>query len=163
MFRYLWITLIVIVADQVSKWYAVLMLKQKPPVVITSFFNLDLAFNTGAAFGFLADQSGWQNIFFVVVAIVVSFIIFNMAKRLGANDKQVMIGLMMILGGALGNVIDRLRMGYVVDFLDFHVGGWHWPTFNIADSAITIGAALLILDALGFSWGKNFDADTPAK
>jgi len=151
MFRLLWIVVMVGIADQVSKYYALLHLRGSE-IVVTPFLKFSLAFNTGAAFSFLSNAGGWQNLFFVGVALVVAVIILFMIRRLGANDTQVAVALMLVLGGALGNVIDRVRFGYVVDFIDVYYRVWHWPTFNIADSAITIGAVLLVLDALGITW-----------
>lgn len=150
MFRFLWITLAVVVADQVTKYFALKHL-MRSEIAIAPFLNFALAFNTGAAFSFLSDAGGWQNLFFVGVAAVVSIVILFMIRRLGANDLQVAVALMLVLGGAVGNVIDRVRFGYVVDFIDVYYQSWHWPTFNIADSAITIGAILLIMDALGIT------------
>lgn len=154
MFRFLWITLAVVVADQVTKYYALKHL-MRSEMAITPFLNFALAFNTGAAFSFLSDAGGWQNFFFVGVAAVVSIIILFMIRRLGANDLQVAIALTLVLGGAIGNVIDRVRYGYVVDFIDVYYRTWHWPTFNIADSAITIGAILLIMDAVGITFRRR--------
>jgi len=151
MFKFLWIVALVGIVDQATKYYALLHLRSSD-VVVTPFLKFSLAFNTGAAFSFLSDAGGWQNLFFVGVALVVSIIILFMIRRLGANDMQVAVALMLVLGGAVGNVIDRVRFGYVVDFIDVYYRAWHWPTFNIADSAISIGAVLLVLDALGFTW-----------
>jgi len=151
MFKFLWIVVVVGIADQVTKYFALLHLRNAE-IVVTPFLNFSLAFNTGAAFSFLSEAGGWQNLFFVGVAFVVSVIILFMIRRLGANDTQVAVALMLVLGGALGNVIDRVRFGYVVDFIDVYYRAWHWPTFNIADSAISIGAVLLVLDALGLTW-----------
>lgn len=139
------IAAVILVADQATKWMALRWL-DAGAVEVTGFFNLLLAFNRGAAFSFLAGASGWQGIAFaafaVVAAVVISVLIWrDPAKRLFC------LGLAMILGGAIGNLIDRLRLGHVVDFIDLHAFGWHWPTFNIADSGITVGAALLILDS----------------
>ncbi len=162
MLKYGWIALVVIIADQVSKYLAVKYLITGP-VKLLPFLQLSLGYNSGAAFGFLSTASGWQNLVFVIIAIIVSFFILLMARRLGANETQVLVGLLLILGGAIGNVIDRLTTGegvgffealgngYVIDFIDFYWGSWHFPAFNIADSAITIGAVLLILDTIG--WG----------
>lgn len=154
MFRLLWIALLVCVADQATKYLAVKYLMHSE-IVIAPFLNLSLAFNTGAAFSFLSGAGGWQNLFFVLVALVVSVVILFMIRRLGANDTQVAVALMLVLGGAAGNVIDRLHLGYVVDFIDVYYRAWHWPTFNLADSAITLGAILLILDAFGISLGRR--------
>ena len=161
MFKFLWITIVVIALDQASKWYVMAHLAGKPPMALTPFLNLDVVFNSGAAFGFLSGASGWQNLFFVGVAIVACFIILAMTRRLGTDDKTVMVGLMLVLGGALGNLIDRIRLNYVIDFIDFYLGSWHFWTFNVADSAITIGAALLILDALGLGRSKRHGEDAP--
>ena len=154
MFRFLWITVAVVIADQVTKYFALKHL-MRSEIAIAPFLNFALAFNTGAAFSFLSDAGGWQNLFFVGVAAVVSIIILFMVRRLGANDIQVAVALMLVLGGAAGNVIDRVRYGYVVDFIDVYYRSWHWPTFNVADSAITIGAILLIMDALGITFRRR--------
>ena len=154
MFRFLWITLAVCIADQATKYFALKHL-MRSEMAITPFLNFALAFNTGAAFSFLSDAGGWQNLFFVGVAFVISIVILFMVRRLGANDTQVAVALTLVLGGAAGNVIDRLRFGYVVDFIDVYYRSWHWPTFNIADSAITIGAVLLVMDAFGFTFRRR--------
>lgn len=155
MFKLSWITLAVFALDQLTKYLAVRYLHYHVEVPVTSFLNLTLLHNSGAAFGFLNDAGGWQNVFFIAVAIIVSVVILGMVRRLGPNDTQTGIGLMLILGGALGNLLDRLRLGYVIDFVDFHYGTWHWYTFNVADAAITVGAVLLALDALGLRFVKR--------
>lgn len=155
MFKFWLIALIVAIADQLSKLAAVKYLL-RGPIELAPFLNLSLVFNSGAAFGFLSGASGWQNLLFVGIAIIVSFFIIVMVKHVGVNDTQVLTGLMLILGGAAGNLIDRLRQGYVVDFIDFHYQNWHWPAFNIADSSITIGAVLLVLDAIGLGFSKRY-------
>ena len=119
---------------------------------MTSFFSLVLAYNTGAAFSFLAGADGWQRWLFAGIAIAASLFLVWMLKRGGS--RLLCTGLALILGGALGNLVDRLRFGQVVDFLDFHAAGWHWPAFNVADSAITIGAALLIFEGLFHREGR---------
>jgi signal peptidase II len=124
-------------------------------VPVTSFLSFTLLYNSGAAFSFLSNAGGWQNVFFIVIATAVSVIIVFIIRRLGSNDIQAAIALMMILGGAMGNLLDRVRFGYVVDFIDFHYGAWHWYTFNIADAAINVGAAFLMLDALGIQFRKK--------
>ena len=123
--KFWWIAVLVVVLDQLTKLAAVKFLTVSP-IVVTSFFNLQLVYNTGAAFGFLNDASGWQNMLFVIIAIIVSLFIIAMAFRLGANDVQVMVALMLILGGAVGNLIDRVRLDYVIDFIDLHyqICGW---------------------------------------
>ena len=137
----------IVVADQLTKWLVLAHFAPGERVELTSFFNLVLVFNKGAAFSFLAAEAGWQTpvlaAFALGAAIVVSVLLVRSPER-----RMLCAGLALILGGALGNLVDRLRFGQVVDFLDFHAAGWHWPAFNVADSAITIGAALLILDGL---------------
>jgi signal peptidase II len=114
---------------------------------VTGFFNLVLTYNKGAAFSFLAGASGWQREFLTGIGIVASLVIVYLLARHG-TQKLFSLALALILGGAIGNVIDRLAHGHVIDFLDFHWRGWHWPAFNVADSAIVCGAGLLILDEL---------------
>jgi signal peptidase II len=149
MWRYLWIAAVVFVSDQLTKFAASDYLTRHGDVPLTSFLNFALVHNTGAAFGFLSSASGWQNIFFIVVASVACIVILWMTWRLTTNDRALGAGLMLVLGGAVGNLTDRLLHGYVIDFVDVHYHAWHWPAFNIADSAITIGAVVLALDALG--------------
>jgi signal peptidase II len=114
---------------------------------VTGFFNLVLTYNKGAAFSFLANASGWQKEFLTGIGIVASLFIIYLLARHG-TQKLFSVALALILGGAIGNVIDRVVHGHVIDFLDFHWRGWHWPAFNVADSAIVCGAALLIVDEL---------------
>jgi signal peptidase II len=149
MWRLLWIAAVVFVCDQLTKFVAADYLMQHGDVPLTSFLNFALVHNTGAAFGFLSAASGWQNIFFIVVASVACLVILWMTWRLAANDFVLGAGLMLVLGGAAGNLTDRLLHGYVIDFVDVYYRAWHWPAFNVADSAITVGAVLLALDALG--------------
>lgn len=147
MWRWLSLSAVVITIDQITKYAAVAALAGKAPVEVTSFFNLLLVYNRGAAFSFLAGAGGWQREFFTGIALVASAWIIWLLRR---HPQQTLfcLALALILGGAIGNVIDRLMIGAVVDFLDFHALGWHWPAFNVADSAITCGAALLIWDGL---------------
>ena len=116
-------------------------------IAVLPFFNITLAYNHGAAFSFLASESGWQRWFFTGLAVVVSIVLLVWLKRLKTDAKLEAISLALILGGALGNVIDRVVHGYVIDFIDVYYGTYHWPAFNVADSAICIGAILLILDS----------------
>jgi len=143
----LWISALVLVLDQITKWLVVQGLEYGEAIPFTSFFNLVRAHNTGAAFSLFADHSGWQRGFFITVAAVASVVILHLLRQ-PRGHRVYYIALALILGGAIGNVIDRLAYGYVVDFLDFYLGGWHWPAFNVADSAITVGAGLLIWDGL---------------
>ncbi len=121
--------------------------RRAPPVEVTSFFNLVLVYNRGAAFSFLAGAGGWQREFFTVIALAASVWIIWLLYR-HPRQSLFCLALALVLGGALGNVIDRIAIGAVVDFLDFHAYGWHWPAFNVADSAITCGAVLLVWDGL---------------
>lgn len=145
---WLGIAAIVILLDQISKITILRTFRYAEEMVITSFFNLVLAFNKGAAFSFLSDQGGWQRYFFTGIALAAAgFILYLLRKH--AGQRMFCWALALILGGALGNAIDRLVYGHVVDFLDFHWKGWgHFPAFNIADTAICIGAALFIIDEL---------------
>lgn len=143
---WLWLTAFVIVIDKLTKMLAVENLTPYKPLVILPFFNLTLAFNKGAAFGFLHQASGnWQNIVFSIIAVIVCLMILFWLKRSKFRDYLFNISLALIMGGALGNVWDRLVYGFVVDFFSFHLGEWHFAIFNVADSVICIGAALLIL------------------
>jgi len=144
---WLGIAAIVIVLDQLTKTLILQYFQYGDSRTVTSFFNLVRVHNTGAAFSFLAGASGWQRWFFVGLGAVATVFIIYMLRRHG-GQKVFAWALALILGGALGNVIDRLMHGYVVDFLQFHYAGKAFPSFNIADSAITIGAILLILDEL---------------
>lgn len=145
--KWLWLTALIIVLDQASKWLMSSWLDLYQSVVVLPFFNLTLAHNSGAAFSFLANAGGWQRWFFIVLALSVSLVLLIWLSRLKANARMEAAALSLIMGGALGNVIDRIIHGYVVDFLDFHLAGYHWPAFNVADMAIFIGAALLIIDS----------------
>ena len=149
--KYGWLALLVYVLDQLTKLAAVQFLVYHAELKLLPFLNLTLVFNTGAAFGFLGDASGWQNAFFITVALVAAGIIVAMLRRLRPSDVWSAVALTLILGGAIGNLTDRLLHGYVIDFIDVHYAGWHWPAFNVADSAITIGAIVLIVDALGWT------------
>ncbi|HTI16779.1 MAG TPA: signal peptidase II [Trinickia sp.] len=144
---WLGIALVVILFDQLTKIAVMRVLEYATPYPLAPFFNLLLIFNRGAAFSFLAAAGGWQRWAFTALGIVAALVIVYLLKRHG-NQRLFCTALSLIMGGALGNVIDRLVHRHVIDFLDFHVGGWHWPAFNLADSAITIGAALLVLDEL---------------
>ena len=158
--RWLFLSAIVVLADQITKIFAVKYLLGRPPVVIVpGFFDFSLVYNTGAAFGLLNEAEGWQNVFFIVIATLVSvFLVFSL-YRLNRSDTQIAIAFALILGGAIGNVVDRVQQGYVVDFIHWFYQDWHWPTFNIADSAITIGAVLLVLDVLGLRlFGRQHQA-----
>ena len=135
----------IVAVDQLVKWFFLSTFVPGERFEVTGFFNLVLVFNKGAAFSFLSDAPGWQTPVLAAVAIVAAAVISVLILKNG--DKRLFCGgLALILGGALGNLVDRLRFGHVVDFLDLHALGWHWPAFNVADSAITVGAVVLILE-----------------
>lgn len=146
MMQWLWISGAVVALDQATKWLMVSWLSLHESITVMPYFNLTMAHNTGAAFSFLAQAGGWQRWFFVVLALSISIgLLIGLKKSVKTNMEAISITL--ILGGAIGNVIDRIYYGYVVDFLDVYYGTYHWPAFNIADSAIVIGAALLLIDS----------------
>lgn len=155
MWRYLLLACVILAMDQASKLAAVKYLAAGD-IALGPFLNLSLVYNTGAAFGMLNNAGGWQNGLFIAVAGVVSIGIVWMMRRETAQGGY---ALGFILGGAIGNVLDRLRLGRVVDFVDFHIGDWHWYVFNVADAAITVGAILLALHAFGVRWPTR--ATTP--
>lgn len=140
------LALVVLVLDIVTKRWVESILLPGQQIPLTGFFNLVLTYNAGAAFSFLSDASGWQRWFFSAIAASASGLIIYLLRK-HAADKLFCMALSLILGGALGNLWDRITLGHVVDFLDFHVSNYHWPAFNVADSAIFLGAMLLILDS----------------
>jgi len=143
--RWLWLAGVIIVLDQISKWIVLASLRPGDSRYVAPFFNWVLTFNRGAAFSFLSDAGGWQRWFFTVLALGVSAWIVTMLRR-HSGEFRLSLALTLILGGALGNVIDRIRFGAVVDFVQWHAAGYYWPAFNVADSAITMGALLLAWD-----------------
>ena len=145
---WLWLTLLVLVIDLTTKVYFDNSLQMyQQIVVIPDLFSWTLAYNTGAAFSFLADSTGWQRWLFALIAVVVSTVLVVWLKRLGRNDTWLAIALALILGGALGNLYDRIAYGHVVDFILVHwQNRWYFPAFNFADSAICVGAVMLALD-----------------
>lgn len=144
---WLGLALVVILADQLTKIAVLRTFRFGEFHTVTSFFNVVLVFNEGAAFSFLAAAGGWQRWGFTALGLAAALFIVYLLRQ-HAGQKTFCAALALILGGALGNVIDRLVHGHVIDFLDFHLHGWHWPAFNLADSAITCGAILLIIDEL---------------
>ncbi|MDH4570664.1 lipoprotein signal peptidase [Pseudomonas sp. BN414] len=145
---WLWLTALVFILDQLSKWFFETELNlYQQIVVIPDYFSWTLAYNTGAAFSFLADSSGWQRWLFALIALVVSGVLVVWLKRLKPEETWLAIALALVLGGALGNLYDRVVLGHVVDFILVHwQNRWYFPAFNLADSAITVGAAMLALD-----------------
>ena len=146
--RWLWLSVIVIVLDLILKQLADNLLQYAQPMRIFPFFDLTLLYNKGAAFSFLSAAGGWQRWFFTLVAVGVSVFLLRWMAKTPAANKILGIALALIFGGALGNLIDRVVLGHVIDFISVHGWGWYFPAFNLADSAITIGAGLLILDML---------------
>ncbi|WP_297797896.1 signal peptidase II [uncultured Marinobacter sp.] len=144
--KWLWLAVLVIALDLGTKAMATAMLTYGNPVPVIPSFNLTLLHNTGAAFSFLAGADGWQRWFFVVLAIGVSVALVIWLRSLKSHETWLAVAIALILGGALGNVYDRVVHGYVVDFLHFYWQDWHFPAFNLADTAITIGAGMMILD-----------------
>lgn len=138
---------LIVILDQLSKWVVLDHIAFGEVIYVAPFWNWVLTFNPGAAFSFLADQPGWQRWFFSVLALGVSgWIALELKKH--PEQKLMSLALTLVMGGALGNVIDRVRYGAVVDFIQWHAAGFYWPAFNIADSAISIGAVLLIVASL---------------
>jgi signal peptidase II len=148
MLRLLWLSALVVVLDQATKLWIVAVFEEWEVLVVWPVFNLTLVYNTGAAFSLLADAGGWQRGFFITVASVVTVIMLIWLIRLRPEERLTGWGLALVIGGALGNLIDRVRIGKVIDFLQWHWQGWYWPSFNLADSAITLGVVLLLIDGL---------------
>ncbi len=148
MLKWIWLSVLVVVLDQLTKQLAAAYLNYAEPVAMMPLFNLTLMHNTGAAFSFLSQAGGWQRWFFAAIALLVSTGIIFWLKRLGHDKLWEALALALVMGGAIGNVVDRIIYGYVIDFLDFYYGAWHWPAFNVADIAIVVGAAILIIDSL---------------
>ncbi len=148
MLNWLWLSALVIVSDQITKLIITELYVLGDSTPVFSFFNIVRAHNTGAAFSFLAGEPGWQRWFFAAIAVAVSIMLVQWLRKLPNNDRFMAIALTLVLGGAIGNLIDRMLLGYVVDFLDFYWGGYHFPAFNIADSAITVGAVMLAIDVV---------------
>ena len=145
---WLGLTAIVILLDWYSKQLVSDALELYRPQEVFSWLNITLAHNYGAAFSFLSDAGGWQRWFFIVLASGVSLVLLVWLLRLPRKEWLTALGLALILGGAIGNLVDRIQLGYVVDFIDVYYENWHYPAFNVADSAITCGVILLLLDVL---------------
>ena len=153
-YRWLLLTLLALLLDQISKQLIVEQMTLYQSIEVMPFFNLYYVHNYGAAFNFLSDQSGWQRWFFIITSSLISLGILFWLTQLRSSQKLLIIALSLVLGGALGNLYDRVLYGYVIDFIDWYFGSHHWPAFNIADASISLGAALLIIDAF-----INPDAD----
>jgi signal peptidase II len=146
---WLWLSAVVIIVDQLTKYWAEHILGPTGVVQILPVFDLSLAHNTGSAFGMFGGLGGIQHVFFVALAVIVSVVLTVFIRRLATHERHLAVGYALIIGGALGNAIDRLVYQYVVDFIHWFYQDWHYPHFNIADSAIFIGAGLLIFEAFG--------------
>ena len=149
--KWLWLSALTVVLDQLTKKIAEAELLLHEPIAIFPSFNFTLMYNKGAAFSFLSNAGGWQRIFFVALSTIISIFLFFWLKQICSDDKQknnqlLQIAIALILGGAIGNLIDRAMTGAVVDFIQIYYSTYYFPAFNIADSAITVGAGLLILD-----------------
>ncbi|MBA6335597.1 MULTISPECIES: signal peptidase II [unclassified Colwellia] len=152
-FKWLWLTVLFLIIDQVTKQLVVNSFDLYESMNILPFFDLRYVQNPGAAFSFLADQDGWQRWFFTIIAAIASVVFLVWLAKTPKNNALLSIALAFMLSGAVGNLIDRALFGYVIDFLDFYIADNHWPAFNVADSAIFIGAALMIFDSF-----KNGDS-----
>ena len=154
-FAWIWLTVVVVALDRYSKMWVLDHLRYQVPLKILPFLNFTLSFNTGAAFSFLNNASGWQNIFLCSIAIIISIGMIYWLIRLSAQAYWMSMALCFILGGALGNVWDRVLYGYVIDFLSFHLGDWYFAIFNLADSAICVGAFMIFLHWAWFDKSKE--------
>ncbi len=155
--KWLWLSGLVLILDQSTKLLAETLLVMTEPVSLLPFLALHKVYNTGAAFSFLSQAAGWQRWFFVGMTVFVAVIILFWLARLSPSQRRTGLALSLVLGGAIGNLVDRLVYGYVIDFIDLYYGSWHWPTFNVADSAITVGAVLLVLDSLMSDRKRKFE------
>ncbi len=145
--KWLWVSAAVVVLDQYSKVLVDSSLELYHSIELIPSLAMYKIYNSGAAFSFLSDASGWQRWFFIALASLVVIVLTAWLYHLQKNQLRMALALSLVLGGAVGNLIDRVLYGYVIDFIDVYYASWHWPTFNVADSAITLGAALLLLDA----------------
>jgi signal peptidase II len=157
MLKWLWLSLLAVILDQGSKLAIAGSMQLYESIQIMPFFKLTYVHNTGAAFSFLSEAGGWQRWFFAGLALVISAVIAVWLTRLNKHETLLAIALALVLGGAVGNLIDRLAYGYVIDFLDVYYDTWHWPAFNIADSAITLGVILMLAESFGFGQSKELD------
>ncbi|SEA41332.1 signal peptidase II [Lonsdalea quercina] len=153
--RWLWLALVVLVVDLGSKQWVMTHFQLGESLPLIPFFNLTYAHNPGAAFSFLADKDGWQRWFFAVIALAITAALLVLMYRSSASQKLNNIAYAMIIGGAVGNLTDRLVHGYVIDFVDFYINDWHYPIFNIADAGICIGALLIVLEGFFVSSEKK--------
>jgi signal peptidase II len=158
MLKWLWVSVLALILDQISKIAVDGSMHLYESISIMPFFNLTYVHNTGAAFSFLAHAGGWQRWLFAGLALVISVAIGIWITRLKQQEVLLAVALSLVLGGAVGNLIDRVLYGYVIDFLDVYYQDWHWPAFNIADSAICVGVFLMLLESFGI--GRATDTST---
>lgn len=158
MLKWLWLSLLAVILDQASKLAIAASMQLYESIRIMPFFKLTYVHNTGAAFSFLSEAGGWQRWFFAGLALVISAVIAVWLTRLKKHETLLAVALALVLGGAVGNLIDRLVYGYVIDFLDVYYNTWHWPAFNIADSAITLGVMLMLAESFGLGQPKRPDS-----
>lgn len=157
MVKWLWLSLLTLILDQGSKLAIDKSMQLYQSIPVIPYFNLTYVHNTGAAFSFLSEAGGWQRWFFAGLALVISVVIAIWLVRLKRHETLLAVALALVLGGAVGNLIDRLVYGYVIDFLDVYYQDWHWPAFNIADSAITLGVILMLVESFGLGNAKQVD------
>jgi signal peptidase II len=155
MMKWLWLSFLAVILDQATKLAVNSTMQLYQSIQVLPYFNLTYVHNTGAAFSFLSQAGGWQRWFFAGLAIAISIVITFWLARLQKHEVLLAAALSLILGGAVGNLIDRLAYGYVIDFLDVYYRDWHWPAFNIADSAITVGVALMLAESFGLGKPKK--------
>jgi signal peptidase II len=155
MLKWLWVSVLSLLLDQASKLAVDGSMQLFESIPLLPYFNLTYVHNTGAAFSFLSDAGGWQRWLFAGLAVVMSSIIGLWLARLKQHETLMAVALALVLGGAIGNLIDRVAYGYVIDFLDVYYQDWHWPAFNIADSAICVGVALMLLESFGVGRQEN--------
>ncbi|SHI94793.1 signal peptidase II [Cycloclasticus pugetii] len=146
MLKWLWLSLVVVGLDQASKFWIVSNFSLYESISLLPSVNLTYVHNTGAAFSFLSTAGGWQRWFFVAIALLATIVLTVWLSRLKPTERWMAVTLSLILGGAVGNLIDRIAYSYVIDFIDVYYQSWHWPVFNIADSAISIGVVMMLID-----------------
>ena len=157
--RWYLLAVLIIFVDQLTKHYISSAFSYGETLEVLPFLNLTLVHNMGAAFSFLSEAGGWQRWFFSLIGVVVTVVIVVWLSRLSARQSLLALALSLVLGGAIGNLWDRILLGYVVDFIDLYYRHYHWPAFNVADAAITLGALLLILESLSASKEHKMDMD----
>ena len=156
---WLWLSVLVFVCDQISKYAATNLLVYNQAEQLFAGLNLTLVHNTGAAFSFLSQAGGWQRWFFIALSSAVSIALIYWLSSLSRQRRWLAAALALIIGGALGNLWDRINLGFVIDFIDVYYASWHWPAFNIADSALCVGTAMLVIDSIWFDQAEMSTRD----